>query len=115
MPSTKKTVPHKRLQKGRPSKSRSRTGGRYWSARATRESDALDLKKGVFKLDDPKKIGTSLKRSAEASHRRKTGPYRSALAMLNFYINRGGKNLSARRKQILERAKTELRRLFHMD
>src|SRR5580698_3683680 len=105
MHSTGKTVPHKRPAKGRPSKSRARTGGRYWSARVTRESDALDLKKGVFKLDDPKKIAASLKHSAERSHRRKADPYRSALSMLAFYINRGGKNLSARRKQFLQRAK----------
>ena len=81
----------------------------------TRESDALDLKQGVFKLDDPKKIASSLKRSAEKSHRRKADPYRSALSMLTFYINRAGKNLPARRRQILERAKVQLRRLFGKD
>jgi hypothetical protein len=78
----------------------------------TRDSDALDLRKGVFKLGDPKKIASSLKRSAEHSHRRKADPYRSALSMLVFYINRAGKNLSAARKLKLERAKTELKRLF---
>ena len=81
-------------------------------ARVTRESDALDLRQGVFKLDDPKKIARSLKRSAEISHRRKADPYRSALSMLTFYINRAGKNLPARRKQILQRAKVQLRKLF---
>ena len=85
---------------------------RKWSGRVTRESDALTLRQGVFKLDDPKKIAASLKRSAEHSRRRKATPYRSALSMLTFYINRGGKNLSARRKAKLERAKDELRRLF---
>jgi len=78
----------------------------------TRESDALDLRQGVFKLEDPKKIARSLKRSAEKSHRRKADPYRSALSMLTFYINRAGKNLPARRKQILQRAKVQLKELF---
>ena len=85
---------------------------RKWSGKVTRESDALDLKKSVFTLDDPKKIARSLKRSAEHSHRRKSSPYRSAMSMLTFYINRGGKDLSARRKRILEKAKDELRVLF---
>ena len=76
------------------------------------ESDALDLRKGVFKTGDSKAIATSLKRSAEHSHRRKENPYRSALSMLVFYINRAGRKLSARHKQKLERAKTELRKLF---
>ncbi|HEY8253121.1 MAG TPA: DUF3175 domain-containing protein [Rhizomicrobium sp.] len=86
--------------------------GKKWSRRVTRESDALDLKKGVFAQDDPKKIARSLKRSAEHSHRRKSSPYRSAMSMLTFYINRGGKEFSARRKAILEKAKDELRVLF---
>jgi hypothetical protein len=85
---------------------------RRWSGRVTRESDALDLRQGVFKLEDPKKIARSLKRSAEKSHRRKADPYRSALSMLTFYINRAGKNLPARRKQILQRAKVQLKELF---
>ena len=92
-----------------------RASSRRWSARVTRESDALDLRQGVFSLDDPKKIARSLKRSAEQSHRRKADPYRSALSMLTFYINRAGKNLPARRKQILERAKIQLRHLFGKD
>jgi hypothetical protein len=91
---------------------RKRKSPRKWSARVMRESNALDLKQGVFKLNDPKKIAASLKRSAEHSHRRKAEPYRSALSMLTFYINRGGRNLSASRKRKLERAKTELRKLF---
>jgi hypothetical protein len=76
-------------------------------------SDALDLKENIFKNNDPKKIAASLKRSAEQSHRRKAGPYQSAMSMLNFYINRGGKNLSAARKKKLEAAKDELRAQFH--
>jgi hypothetical protein len=86
--------------------------GRYWSARVTRESDALDLEGGVFSLSDPKRIAASLKRSAERSRRRKSDPYRSALSMLTFYINRAGKNLAASRRHTLERAKVELRRQF---
>ncbi len=85
---------------------------RYWSARVTKESDALDLKGGVFTLKDPKRIAASLKRSAERSHRRKADPYRSALSMLVFYINRAGKNLPASRRRTLESAKDELRRQF---
>ena len=78
----------------------------------TRESDALDLEAGVFGLKDPKRIAASLKRSAEKSRRRKAEPYRSALSMLVFYINRAGKNLPASRRRTLERAKSELRRQF---
>jgi hypothetical protein len=89
-----------------------RKSTRYWSGRVTKESDALDLEGGVFTLRDPKRIAASLKRSAQASHRRKADPYRSALSMLVFYINRAGKNLPATRRRTLERAKTELRRQF---
>jgi len=91
---------------------RRRKGTRYWSGRVTRESNALDLQGGVFKLKDPKRIAASLKRSAERSRRRKTEPYRSALSMLVFYINRAGKNLPASRRRTLEKAKVELRRQF---
>ena len=83
-----------------------------WSQRVTRESDALDLEQGVFKQTSAKKIAASLKRSAEASRRRKTGAYRSALSMLIFYINRAGKNLSKPQRGRLERAKHELKREF---
>ena len=89
-----------------------RSAGRYWSGRVTSESDALDLEGGIFKLKDPKRIAKSLKHSAEKSHRRKTEPYRSALSMLVFYINRAGKNLPASRRRTLERAKVELRKQF---
>ncbi len=86
-----------------------------WSAGVMAESDALDLTPAVFKGTDPKHIARSLKHSAEVSRRRKAGPYQSAMSMLNFYINRGGRNLSASRKRILERAKTELKELFHRE
>jgi len=89
-----------------------RKATRYWSGRVTRESDALDLEGGVFTWSDPKRIAASLKRSAEHSHRRKAEPYRSALSMLIFYINRAGKSLPASRRRVLEKAKTELRRQF---
>lgn len=102
----------KRKAKATARKTRAKPTSRRWSGRVTRESDALDLKQGVFKLDDPKKIASSLKRSAEKSHRRKADPYRSALSMLTFYINRAGKNLPVRRKQILQRAKVQLKKLF---
>jgi hypothetical protein len=75
-------------------------------------SDALDLEPEVFKSNDPAKIAASLKRSAERSRRRKSSPFRSAMSMLVFYVNRAGKNLPASRKRVLERAKSELRRLF---
>lgn len=86
-----------------------------WSGKVSRESDALDLKQGVFKLKDPTKVAKSLKRSAEHSHRRKSSPYRSAMSMLTFYINRAGKDLPARQKKVLEDAKDELRKLFDKD
>jgi Protein of unknown function (DUF3175) len=85
---------------------------RRWSADVTEHSDALDLEEDVFKSSDPKTIARSLKRSAEASHRRKSDPYRSAMSMLTFYINRAGKNLSAARKRKLEAAKDALRQMF---
>jgi hypothetical protein len=83
-----------------------------WSRRVMQTSDALDLESGVFKSKDPKKIARSLKRSAERSKRRKGTPFQSAMSMLNFYINRAGKQLTAREKQPLEKAKPELRKLF---
>jgi hypothetical protein len=89
-----------------------RKPARRWSARITRESDALDLENRVFTQKDPKRIAASLKRSAQRSTRKKSSPYRSALSMLVFYINRAGKNLSARRRKILEQAKAELRKQF---
>ena len=85
---------------------------RYWSGRVTRESDALALDRGVFTWSDPKRIAASLKRSAQQSKRRKADPYRSAMSMLTFYLNRGGKNLPQSRKRVLERAKMELRHQF---
>ena len=83
-----------------------------WSGYVTKHSFALDLEEGVFTWDDPRKIAESLKKSREASLNRKGAPFQSAMSMLNFYINRAGKNLKPKRKQILEQAKIELRKLF---
>jgi Protein of unknown function (DUF3175) len=99
----------KRASSRRTTKAR---GGRRWSRRVTEHSDALTLEHGVFTLRDPKRIAASLKRSAERSRRRKGDPFRSALSMLTFYINRAGKNLPATRKRALMRAKDELRKQF---
>jgi hypothetical protein len=83
-----------------------------WSQAVTRHSNALDLEQGVFTLKDPKRIAASLKKSAEESRRRKTDPFRSALSMLTFYLNRAGRNLPKGRRDILMRAKDELCRRF---
>ena len=83
-----------------------------WSQAVAKRSNALDLETGVFKLENPKKIAESLKRSAEKSRRRKATPFQSAMSMLNLYINRAGKNLLAERKKILNEAKNELRKLY---
>ena len=91
---------------------RTRRSPRRWSRRVTETSDALDLDRSVFTWTDPKRIARSLKRSAERSRRRKSDPYRSAMSMLVFYVNRAGKKLGARRRRTLERAKNELRRAF---
>ena len=86
-----------------------------WSADVTEHSDALDLEPHVFEKDDPKEIAASLKRSADKSRKRKVEPFRSAMSMLTFYINRGGSNLPAERRKILEEAKDELRKVYGRD
>jgi len=83
-----------------------------WSRRVSETSNAMDLQKGVFALDSPRRVALSLKRSAERSRRRKTDPFRSAMSMLNFYINRAGRKLPKARRARLEAAKNELRRLY---
>jgi len=88
------------------------TKGTRWSQRVTETSDAMDLEAGVFKKKSPRAIALSVKRSAERSSRRKSAPFRSAMSMLTFYVNRGGRNLSAADKKRLLAAKDELRRLF---
>jgi putative cell wall-binding protein len=88
------------------------TAKKKWSADVTDHSDALDLENNIFESKDPKKIAESLKRSAEKSTRKKSSPYRSAMSMLTFYINRAGKNLDTPQKDVLEKAKDELRKVF---
>jgi hypothetical protein len=83
-----------------------------WSAQVTASSDALDLEKGAFSSSSPRRVAQSLKRSADKSKRRKGTPLQSAMSMLNFYINRGGKNISAEHKRVLDEAKEELRHLY---
>ncbi|HTV21850.1 MAG TPA: DUF3175 domain-containing protein [Polyangiaceae bacterium] len=90
-----------------------KTATRRWSHRVMETSDALDLEPAIFRRGTARQIALSLKRSAERSERRKSAPFRSAMSMLNFYINRGGKNLSPTRRRVLERAKDELRDVFH--
>jgi hypothetical protein len=85
---------------------------KYWSQRVTETSNALDLESGVFTWPSPGAIARSLKRSAELSTRRKAGAFQSAMSMLNFYINRAGRNLGPKRRRTLERAKDELRNAF---
>jgi Protein of unknown function (DUF3175) len=89
------------------------TKGKRWSQRVTETSNALDLEASVFKKKDPTQIARSLKRSAEHSKRRKSSPYQSAMSMLTFYINRAGKSLPKAQRSRLEKAKDELRRLYH--
>ena len=86
-----------------------------WSQKVTEHSNALDLERDVFTRDDPRSIARSLKRSAEASRRRKSSPFRSAMSMLTFYINRAGSGLGKDRKRRLEQAKDELRALYHKE
>lgn len=85
---------------------------RYWSGKVTKHSNALDLEEDVFTFKNPRKIALSLKKSAEESTRRKAEPFQSAMSMLNFYINRAGKNLAKSQRKILEEAKIELRKIF---
>ena len=90
-------------------KAKKSSGRRKWSAGVTQHSNALDLEKGVSTFGNPEKIASSLERSAKQSHRKKGSSYQSAMSMLNFYINRAGKNLSAKKKQVLTRAKEKLK------
>jgi hypothetical protein len=102
----------KQAQKPRWASKTAKRPPKLWSQGVTEHSNALDLQKGVFALKDPKKIAASLKRSAEQSERRKSDPYRSAMSMLTFYINRAGKNLSDADLARLDKAKDELRKAF---
>lgn len=90
-----------------------RKATRKWSARVMQRSDALDLESGVFKKRSARQVALSLKRSAESSQRRKSSPFRSAMSMLNFEINRAGRTLPPERRRALNQAKAELRKAFH--
>jgi hypothetical protein len=83
-----------------------------WSGKVTATSNAMDLEEGIFKSKDPAEIARSVKKSAEKSRRKKAGPFQSAMSMINFYENRGGKNISSTQKKVLDNAKDELRNLF---
>jgi hypothetical protein len=112
-----KRVPRRRNHTTTHSKAKTaakKTTGK-WSAGVMQRSDALDLESGLFKKSSARQIALSLKRSAESSRRRKSSPFRSAMSMLNFEINRGGKTLSASRRQVLNRTKVELRKVFHRE
>ena len=112
----RKTTRKSTSRRKRPGASRRTTSPRRrWSRAVTEHSDTLTLEGGVFTSKDPRRIAASLKRSAERSRRRKADPFRSALSMLTFYINRAGKNLPAARKKILMQAKDELRKQFGKD
>jgi len=97
---------------GSPGRGQPRNKSRNWSAAVTRHSNALDLQRRVFRGNNPRRIAASLKRSAENSRRRKGSPYQSAMSMLNFYINRAGRNLPGKQKAVLRRTKQELRNAF---
>lgn len=105
---TRKSTAHRKSAARKPSARKPKR----WSQAVTEHSDALDLEPGVFTKRSPRQVALSLKRSAEHSTRRKGTPYQSAMSMLTFHLNRGGKGLSAARRRILERAKDELRKAF---
>lgn len=112
----KKAAPKKTTtKKAAGKKTAAKKSTRKWSNKVTETSDALDLEQGIFEGNDPKKIAQSLKRSAKKSHRRKGTPLQSAMSMLNFYINRGGENITASKKKVLDDAKEELRQLFEKE
>lgn len=107
----KKASPRRAAQPARKKSHARKRPVRKWSGYVTTHSHAMDTEKGIFTSNDPKRIARSLMRSARASHTRKSPPYRSAMSMLTFYINRGGKGMSASRKRVLTRAKGELRHM----
>ncbi|WP_175687190.1 DUF3175 domain-containing protein [Burkholderia anthina] len=114
MPSASASHPHGKRATRRPGRARSADPHRRrrWSGEVMQKSDALDLEPDIFKSDDPGEIAASLKRSAEHSRRRKASPFQSAMSMLNFYVNRAGRNLPKTRRATLERAKRKLREAF---
>jgi hypothetical protein len=111
--SQRRSAIKKRTRAASPAKKRKTSSSRRWSHHVMETSDALDLEPSVFSRGTARQIALSLKRSAERSRRRKSAPFRSAMSMLTFYINRGGKNLSPARLRVLNQAKDELRDVFH--
>jgi hypothetical protein len=111
--SQRRSASKKRTRATSPAKKRKTSSSRRWSHHVMETSDALDLEPSVFSRGTARQIALSLKRSAERSRRRKSAPFRSAMSMLTFYINRGGKNLSPARLRVLNQAKDELRDVFH--
>lgn len=110
---SRKSTPKAASRRPAPARKTGRTARvRKWSGAVTRGSNALDLQPGIFKSQSARRIAQSLKRSADASRRRKTSPFQSAMSMLNFEINRAGRGLSAARRQVLNRAKIELRKAY---
>ncbi len=109
VPKLRRRQPERGLETGR---LMVQAGTKRWSHQVTKTSNALDLDRGVFKKESPREIAKSLKRSADRSKRRKSEPFRSAMSMLNFYINRAGKGLPKKEKETLEKAKDELRELY---
>ncbi|HEY2726942.1 MAG TPA: DUF3175 domain-containing protein [Parafilimonas sp.] len=108
----KKASPKKSSVKKSSSKTVKKSAPKKWSKKVMQTSNAMDLEKDIFKSKDPKKIAASVKHSAEKSKRKKAGPFQSAMSMINFYENRGGKNLSAAQKKVLDKSKNELRKLY---
>ncbi|MDO6430538.1 DUF3175 domain-containing protein [Flavitalea sp. BT771] len=109
MPTIKKNHARPKKAAAKKSAKKKSSGGRKWSAGVTQHSNALDLEKGVFTSGSPEKIANSLERSAKNSRRKKGSAYQSAMSMLNFYINRAGKNLPAKKKEVLTQAKDKLK------
>jgi hypothetical protein len=105
----------KKETKKEKSTSPKKTAPKKWSKNVTEHSNAMDLEKDIFKSKNPKKIASSVKKSAEKSKRKKAGPFQSAMSMINFYENRGGKNLPASQKKVLDNSKDELRKLYGRD
>jgi hypothetical protein len=104
-------APTKAKTKPKP-KPKTKTKTKKWSGRVTATSNAMDIAPDTFTSKDPKHIARAVEHDAEKSTRRKSSPYRSAMSMLTFYINRAGTNLSPKQRRVLEDAKDVLREEF---
>lgn len=112
--SARRRTGQRRAQAGAAQRSRKGAGKspERWSHHVMETSDAMDLDAGIFKTGNAEEIAQSLKRSSTRSRRRKGTPFQSAMSMLNFYINRAGKNLPRSRRDVLQQAKRKLREAF---